>query len=59
MQNVVGKFSRTPGEIAAPGPRLGEHNRAVLIDQLGYTEAELAAAGVALDEPAPAAEAAQ
>jgi crotonobetainyl-CoA:carnitine CoA-transferase CaiB-like acyl-CoA transferase len=58
MQNVVGKFSRTPGEIAAPGPRLGEHNRAVLIGQLGYTEAELAAAGIALDGPAPAAEAA-
>lgn len=59
MQNVVGKFSRTPGEIAAPGPRLGEHNRAVLVDQLGYTEAELVEAGIALDGPAPAAEAAQ
>ncbi|MDP4023973.1 CoA transferase [Methylobacterium sp. NEAU 140] len=55
MQNVVGKLSRTPGAIAAPGPRLGEHNRAVLIDQLGYTEDELAAAGIDLPEPGRAA----
>lgn len=50
MQNVVGKFSRTPGVIDAPGPRLGADNRAVLIEQLGYTEADLAAAGISLDE---------
>ena len=46
MQNVVGKLSRTPGRIRWAGPRLGEHNREVLIDRLGYTEAELAAAGI-------------
>lgn len=46
MQNVVGKLSRTPGGIEAAGPRLGEHNRAILIEQLGYSEAELAAAGI-------------
>ncbi len=46
MQNVVGKFSQTPGRITAPGPRLGEHNREVLIDRLGFTEAEVKAAGV-------------
>jgi crotonobetainyl-CoA:carnitine CoA-transferase CaiB-like acyl-CoA transferase len=50
IQNVVGKLSRTPGEITRAGPRLGEHNRAVLIDELGYSEAELAAAGIALDD---------
>ena len=49
MQNVVGTFSRTPGAIAAPGPVLGEHNREILIDRLGYTEAQLAAAGIAVD----------
>ena len=49
MQNVVGKLSRTPGAITAPGPRLGQHNREVLIDQLGYTEADLQAAGLTLD----------
>ena len=51
MQNVVGKLSRTPGRIEAPGPRLGQHNREVLIDRLGYTEADLLAAGISLAEP--------
>jgi crotonobetainyl-CoA:carnitine CoA-transferase CaiB-like acyl-CoA transferase len=41
MQNVVGGLSRTPGEIRHAGPRLGEHNRQVLIDELGFSEAEL------------------
>ena len=50
LQNVVGKFSRTPGEITRPGPRLGAHNREVLIGELGYTEAEVAAAGILLDD---------
>ena len=36
MQNVVGNFSRTPGEIKHAGPKLGEHNREVLIDMLGF-----------------------
>ena len=51
MQDVVGKLSRTPGEISAPGPRLGQHNREVLIDRLGYTEADLVAAGLSLSQP--------
>ncbi len=46
MQNVVGKLSRTPGRIRSAGPRLGEHNREVLIGRLGFTEEELAAAGI-------------
>jgi crotonobetainyl-CoA:carnitine CoA-transferase CaiB-like acyl-CoA transferase len=41
MQNVVGKLSRTPGTIRHTGPRLGQHNREVLIDQLGFTEEDL------------------
>ncbi|MGI9521566.1 MAG: CaiB/BaiF CoA transferase family protein [Hyphomicrobiaceae bacterium] len=48
MQNVVGKFSETPGEILNPGPKLGAHNREVLIDQLGFSEDEIAAAGLEL-----------
>jgi crotonobetainyl-CoA:carnitine CoA-transferase CaiB-like acyl-CoA transferase len=51
MQNVVGKFSRTPGRIRNTGPRLGEHNREVLVDSLGFDPAELEAAGIVLDHP--------
>jgi crotonobetainyl-CoA:carnitine CoA-transferase CaiB-like acyl-CoA transferase len=56
MQNVVGKFSVTPGEISQPGPRLGEQNRAVLIERLGYTEADLTAAGITVDTEPKATE---
>jgi len=52
MQNVVGKFSRTPGAIRHTGPRLGQHNREVLVDLLGFPETEVAAQGIALDQPA-------
>jgi crotonobetainyl-CoA:carnitine CoA-transferase CaiB-like acyl-CoA transferase len=48
MQNVVGKLSRTPGRIRHTGPRLGEHNREVLVDRLGFTEEEVRAQGIAL-----------
>ena len=48
MQNVVGKFSRTPGAIRHTGPRLGEHNHEVLVDMLGFTEEELRAQGLEL-----------
>jgi crotonobetainyl-CoA:carnitine CoA-transferase CaiB-like acyl-CoA transferase len=48
MQNVIGRLSETPGGIAHAGPRLGEHNRAVLVDELGFNEAELRAGGIAL-----------
>jgi len=46
MQNVVGKLSQTPGCIERAGPRLGEHNREILVEQLGFTTEELAAAGI-------------
>jgi crotonobetainyl-CoA:carnitine CoA-transferase CaiB-like acyl-CoA transferase len=46
MQNVPGKLSRTPGQIHHTGPRMGEHNREILIDKLGYKESDLAALGV-------------
>ncbi|HEX2886306.1 CaiB/BaiF CoA-transferase family protein [Vineibacter terrae] len=46
MQNVAGRFSRTPGRIAHAGPPLGAHNRQVLIEELGFSAEELAAAGL-------------
>jgi crotonobetainyl-CoA:carnitine CoA-transferase CaiB-like acyl-CoA transferase len=49
MQNVVGKLSRTPGGIRGAGPVLGEHNRQILIGELGYSESDLKAAGLSLD----------
>ena len=52
MQNVVGKLSRTPGAIRHTGPRLGEHNREILVDRLGFSEAEVAAQGIDLSQPA-------
>ena len=48
MQNVVGKLSRTPGRIRRAGPKLGEHNREILIDRLGFTAEELRAAGISI-----------
>lgn len=42
MQNVVPRFSRTPGEVRRAAPRLGEHNREIFQGLLGLTDAELA-----------------
>ncbi len=58
MQDTVGKLSRTPGRIRHAGPRMGQHNREVLVDELGFDEAQLRAHGIALDAPAPAGRAA-
>jgi crotonobetainyl-CoA:carnitine CoA-transferase CaiB-like acyl-CoA transferase len=52
MQNVVGKLSKTPGFIRSTGPRLGEHNREILIAELGYSERELNIAGLVVDSAA-------
>jgi crotonobetainyl-CoA:carnitine CoA-transferase CaiB-like acyl-CoA transferase len=49
MQNVVGKLSRTPGAIRHAGPKLGSSNRSILIERLGFDEAELKAAGLPVD----------
>lgn len=46
MQNVVGKLSKTPGRIDSAGPALGQHNREVLVEQLGYTAEQLAELGI-------------
>jgi len=50
MQNVVGRFSRTPGAVLKPGPMLGEHNREVLIDELGFDDAQVQSAGIDIAE---------
>lgn len=54
MQDVVGKFSRTPGQIRSTGPRLGQHNREVLVETLGFDPSELEAGGITLDTDKPA-----
>lgn len=42
MQNVVGKLSQTPGRIRWAGPRPGQHDHDVLVEELGFDEADLA-----------------
>ncbi|GER08436.1 succinyl-CoA--D-citramalate CoA-transferase [Iodidimonas muriae] len=42
MQNVTPRLSETPGHIAWPGPKLGEHNEEVYGKLLGKTREELA-----------------
>lgn len=51
MQNVVGVLSDTPGRIDSAGPRVGAHNRAVLIDELGIAEDVLTDNELPLDLP--------
>jgi crotonobetainyl-CoA:carnitine CoA-transferase CaiB-like acyl-CoA transferase len=41
FQNIVGKLSATPGRVKHSGPKLGSSNRAILIDELGFSEEEL------------------
>jgi crotonobetainyl-CoA:carnitine CoA-transferase CaiB-like acyl-CoA transferase len=48
-QNTFPKFSRTPGSVEHLGPRQGEHNREVYVEELGLDEetfAELQASNV-------------
>jgi succinyl-CoA--D-citramalate CoA-transferase len=40
MQNVVPRFSRTPGKVRRTGPGLGEHNEEVYREILGLGERE-------------------
>lgn len=40
MPNIFPFFSDTPCEVRHPGPNLGEHNREILIDELGITAEE-------------------
>jgi crotonobetainyl-CoA:carnitine CoA-transferase CaiB-like acyl-CoA transferase len=48
MPNVIGKFSESPGVVRHAAPMLGASNRDVLIGELGFTEQEIAAAGIKL-----------
>jgi crotonobetainyl-CoA:carnitine CoA-transferase CaiB-like acyl-CoA transferase len=41
FQNVAGKLSATPGRVDHAGQRLGASNREILVDELGFSEAEL------------------
>ena len=43
VQNVVPKFSETPGSVDFLGPKLGEHNDAVYGTELGYSEEKITA----------------
>jgi crotonobetainyl-CoA:carnitine CoA-transferase CaiB-like acyl-CoA transferase len=49
MQNVVGKFSSTPGRIRSAGPPLGAHNEEILIKDLGFSDQELRDAGYEIE----------
>ncbi len=49
MQNVAPKLSATPGGVRSPAPDLGQHNREVYQELLGYSDdrfAQLQAAGI-------------
>jgi crotonobetainyl-CoA:carnitine CoA-transferase CaiB-like acyl-CoA transferase len=40
MPRMVPKLERTPAKTNWPGPKLGEHNQEILLEQLGYSMAE-------------------
>ena len=41
VQNVVPKFSATPGSVDFLGPAVGQHNEEVYGGELGYSKAKL------------------
>ncbi|MCF6274584.1 MAG: CoA transferase, partial [Robiginitomaculum sp.] len=41
MQNVVPKFSKTPGKVRWTGPELGQHNDEIYRELLGMTKGEM------------------
>ena len=52
MQNVVGNFSRTPGKVKHAGPKLGEHNKDILVDMLGFDPQRLIREGYEISNSA-------
>ena len=51
MQNVVGRLAATPGRIRHTARPAGHDNHAVLVEQLGFDPAALAAAGLHAEPP--------
>ena len=49
MQEAFGKLSRTPGRVRHAAEPLGNSNREILVERLGYTEEVLAQEGIALN----------
>ena len=43
MQNMIATLSATPGRISSLGAEIGEHNQAILGDELGLSDDEIAA----------------
>ncbi len=43
MPGIIPKFSETPGKIKWPGPTLGEHNKEIYKDLLGFSDEKIAA----------------
>lgn len=41
MPNVIPRLESTPGRIKGCGPELGQHNKEILIEELGYTQEDL------------------
>ena len=52
MQNIVGNFSRTPGKVKHAGPKLGEHNKDILVDMLGFDPQRLIREGYEISNSA-------
>jgi len=42
VMNFPVKLSETPGQVVSPAPLLGQHNKEILMNYLGYTEEEVA-----------------
>ena len=53
MQNIVGNFSRTPGKVKHAGPKLGEHNKDILVDMLGFDPQRLLSEGYEISNSIP------
>ena len=49
MQNIAGKLSATPGAVRWAGPRVGEHNREILVGRLGLDPDAVRSAGIGLE----------
>lgn len=46
MQAPAGQFQRTPQMVRHTGPRVGQHNVEILVDELGFSKEEIQRAGL-------------